>query len=371
MRLFIQLLFFFYVVMIISFYYGWKKIQPFNLEAKSTNLTVSVVVAVRNEEENINYLIKNLKSQDYNSTLFDIIIIDDHSIDNTLEILKNEKIECSNLKISSLEKGYIGKKQAILKAVKLSSSDIILTTDADCKFSNSWISNMVNKFSNSDINLISGPVAYHLEDNVFGNMQSLEFLSLVGSGASCIGLNKPIFCNAANMAYRRDVFLEVNDYKKNNVFSGDDVFLLHQIKNKYKGSTLFLKSFESIVYTTPLSNVKDFINQRIRWASKSNSYKDFDSIIVALLVFLINLSLVMLLLFSPFSFFYFEYFISFFIVKLFCDYIFLKPILLFFKKNDLIKLIFPLQIIYPFYITLITVLSNLFSFNWKGRIQKK
>ena len=119
MILFIQLLFFFYVVMIIYFYYGWKKIQPFNLEVRSTNLTVSVVVAVRNEEENINSLIKNLKSQDYNSTLFDIIIIDDHSIDNTLEILKNEKIECRNLKISSLEKGYIGKKQAILKGVKL------------------------------------------------------------------------------------------------------------------------------------------------------------------------------------------------------------------------------------------------------------
>ena len=371
MMIFIQLLFFFYVGMIISFYCGWKKIEPFNLEVGSKNLTVSIVVAVRNEEENINSLVKNLKSQDYNASLFDIIIIDDHSIDNTLEILKNEKIECSNLKISSLEKGVIGKKQAILKGVKLSSSDIILTTDADCKFSNSWISNMVNKFSNIDVNLISGPVAYHLEDTIFAKMQSLEFLSLVGSGAACVGLNKPIFCNAANMAYRRNVFLEVNDYKNNNVFSGDDVFLLHKIKNKYNGSTLFLKSFESIVYTSPLSNVKDFINQRIRWASKSNSYKDFDSIIVAILVFLVNFSLVMLLLLSPFSFFYFKYFILFFLLKLFCDYIFLKPILGFLKKNDLIKLIFPLQIIYPFYITLIAVLSNLFSFNWKGRIQKK
>jgi len=114
--IFIQLLFFFYVGMIISFYYGWKKIEPFHLEVGSKNLTVSIVVAVRNEEENINSLVKNLKSQDYNSSLFDIIIVDDHSIDNTLEILKNEKIECSNLKISSLDKGYIGKKQAILKA---------------------------------------------------------------------------------------------------------------------------------------------------------------------------------------------------------------------------------------------------------------
>ena len=357
--------------MIISFYYGWKKIQPFNLEVRSKNLTVSVIVAVRNEEDNIIRLIQNLKSQDYNPSLFDIIIINDHSIDNSLEILKNEKLKCSNLKISSLEKKYIGKKQAILKGVKLSSSDIILTTDADCKFSNSWISNMVNKFSNSDINLISGPVAYHLEDNTFANMQSLEFLSLVGSGAACIGLNKPVFCNAANMAYRRDVFLEVNDYENNNVFSGDDVFLLHHIKNKYKGSILFLKSFESIVYTKPLSNIKDFINQRIRWAAKSSSYKDFDTIFVALLIFLSNTSLVLLLLLSPFSFFYFKYFILFFLIKLVCDYIFLKPVLVFFKKNDLIKLIFPLQIIYPFYITLITLFSNLFSFSWKGRTQKK
>ena len=140
--------------------------------------------------------------------------------------------------------------------------------------------------------------------------------------------------------------------------------------NVRDASEIYRSALDEVIYEGFIE-IKDFINQRIRWASKSNSYKDFDSIIVALLVFLINLSLVILLLLSAFSFFYFECFILFFLVKLFCDYIFLKPILVFFKKNDLIKLIFPLQIIYPFYITLITVLSNLFSFNWKGRIQKK
>ena len=128
---------------------------------------------------------------------------------------------------------------------------------------------------------------------------------------------------------------------------------------------------ESWVQALPAGPSTFDLDNLIRWAAKSSSYKDFDTILVALLIFLSNTSLVLLLLLSPFSFFYFEYFILFFLIKLVCDYMFLKPVLVFFKKNDLIKLIFPLQIIYPFYITLITLFSNLFSYSWKGRTQKK
>ena len=86
MILFIQLLFFFYIVMIISFYYGWKKIQPFNLEARFTNLTVSIVVAVRNEEENINrYLSLYVKKLLESNIDFEIIIVESNSKDNRSE----------------------------------------------------------------------------------------------------------------------------------------------------------------------------------------------------------------------------------------------------------------------------------------------
>ena len=93
MIFFIQLLFFFYIVMIISFYYGWKKIQPFNSEVRSKKLTVSVVLAVRNEEDNINRLIKNLRLKIKNEPIIAGIIkliIQRRNVDDKIPITLDE-----------------------------------------------------------------------------------------------------------------------------------------------------------------------------------------------------------------------------------------------------------------------------------------
>lgn len=357
-----------YVFMIMRFRVGWKNI--FN-ESGAFLSKISVVIAVRNEQENISRLVKNLKDQDYDKKMYNVIIVDDHSDDNSWGLLCKEKLNWPELVLLSMSNDEHGKKQAILKAVSFSNSEIILTSDADCYFSSNWITTMTSCFADKNINLVSGPVSFNIESTFLSKIQTLEFLSLIASGAGAIGINRPILCNGANLAYRRDVFLEVNNYSENNISSGDDVFLLHMVKKFYPKSIVFLKKYEAIVFTKAATSVKSFINQRIRWASKSFSYKDLNIIVTSLLVFIVNLVLVSLLILSLYNYMFMYVFLLVFLIKYLVDILFLIPVLKFFKRLDLIKWIFPLQIAYSFYITLIVIISNFIPFNWKGRLQKK
>jgi len=368
MILFIKVVFVFYVLMILCFMIGWRRNKA---HLASPSYSVSVVIAIRNEQDNIKRLIQSLKNQDYDKELYDVIIIDDHSDDNSLDLLSNEQLNWPKLKLLSMNDDEYGKKKAILKGVGFSESEIIITTDADCFFSSNWIALMSASFSDKRINFVSGPVAFKDSSAIVNKIQDLEFLSLVGSGAGAIGVNRPIFCNGANMAYRREIFMQVNNYSKDNISSGDDVFLLHMVKKFYPGSIVFLKKYKAIVFTKPILNFKDFVNQRIRWTSKSTNYKDVDTILVSLLVLSVNLSLLLLLFLSPFDHVYLNAFTSLFLIKLMIDFVFFIPVLSFFKKQELIKWVLPAQILYPFYITLIVLISNLFSFSWKGRVKNK
>jgi len=364
----IVIVLFLYSLMIISFIIGWKRIQ-----INTSNLTpkVSVIISARNESTNIKKLVRSLKNQNYNKNLYDVIIVDDHSNDNSWELLCQEKLNWPKLHLITMDSNEHGKKKALLKAINFSDSEIILTSDADCLFSPEWIKSMTSCFINDNINLASGPVSFNYQSTFFNKIQTLEFLSLIASGAAAIGLNKPIFCNGANLAYRRKVFLEVSNYDDDNIASGDDVFLLHMVKKVYPGSVFFVKNFESIVFTDSISSFWQFINQRIRWVSKSSSYKDTYTIYTSLLVFFVNLLLIFLLFLSFYDHTFINIFTAFIFIKFILDFIFFKSILVFFKRLDLIKWVFPLQIIYSIYITFITLLSSFMSFNWKGRIQKK
>ena len=356
-----------YVVLILNYYLGWRKIKlPKKLEITPK---VSVVIALRNEESEIEKLLNNLKAQIYPINQLQLILVNDHSTDNTLGLLQNFKAD--NLTVLDMPKAEFGKKNAISKAIQIAKGEIILITDADCSFSPNWIQTMVGYFTDNKIKLVSGPVNYHQKKGLFQHLQALEFASLIGSGAGAIGSGNAIFCNGANMAYKKEVFLEVNNYKNDNTASGDDVFLLHSVKQRYPNGIAFAKDKNAIVKTNALNTLSAFINQRKRWTAKSSSYTDRRTIYTSFLVLFTNLSLLYLFVLCFFDSQLANYFIGFYLLKFMIDLIFLIPILDFFKRKDLIKWILPFELFYSFYIVLIVTLSFTNSFEWKGRIHKK
>lgn len=366
-----------YVSIITLFTIGWFRLKTYYPTTRKLSTKVSVIIATRNEEENIQLCLNDLIVQDFDKNLFEIIIVDDFSTDKTTFIIENIiKSTSVNIQLYDLKNETLGKfskKEAIQKAIEKSNGELIITTDADCRFNSKWISTYVDYYENSGGKMISGPVCFHDKITLGGRLQSLEFLSLISSGAGAISIGKPIMCNGANLAYSKTAFYRIKGFDKNMEYSsGDDIFLLQNMRKAFGSKSIgFLKNENAIVYTKPQNSVKGFLNQRIRWTSKSRGYQNFFLILTAFSVLLFNLSIISSIIIGLFYTHSLLFAIILFAIKFIVDFPILLGITSFTKQKKLLYFFLPLQFIYPFYIIVIGVLGNLLNFNWKDRKFKK
>ncbi len=364
----------FYSLLIGFFTFGWywrKKSSVVSLQSSvfsrqssvfSLQSSVSVVIAVRDEERYIRDLLEDLLVQDYPGEFLEIIVVDDHSTDNTHKIVsdfidKHRFPEFILLKNTGINGS--GKKAAIDFGIKHSSGDIIITTDADCRVGPGWISSLTGQFQEEKISMVFGPVAYQTSKNITDKFQSLEFLGLVASSAGAAMAGHPFMCNGANLAYRKSAFQQVKGYEGNEKYiSGDDVFLLHKMKKEFgRKAVVFCKNENAIVKTYPLPGLKRFISQRIRWASKSKSYKDPLSILTAIVVFSYSLTVLSSFIAGFFDPVFFLAFGGLFMLKMMADFPLILGITGFTGQRKLMRWYIPFQVVYPAYVVLAGMLS--------------
>ena len=361
-----------YALLILFFNVSWFSIKTYATSEKPLKTKVSVVLPVRNESENILQCLEKISSQNYPTELFEIIVVDDSSTDNTVDLVREFISRKFSIKITLLELSKLNlssKKLAITQAVNVSTGEIIITTDADCTMVPDWIKSLVEYYEEYKPAMIIAPVCFNDEKNVFQKMQSLEFLSLISSGAASVKLGIPAMCNGANLVYEKKAFLKVGGFDKNNKYaSGDDVFLMHKIKSSLNGKIAFIKNYNSVVQTKPQPNLNYFFNQRKRWVSKSRGYTDFPTILIALIVYLNNLSIILCLAFSIFYPMFLKYLLLIFALKFIIDFPILLGISTFTKKKKLMYFYIPLQIAYPVYVVVIGIMGLFGNYQWKDRI---
>ena len=355
-----------YFVFNVSVVLGWFKISKSTNYEKAKLISFSILIPMRNEEDKIENLLKDIINQNYKTENFEIIVIDDHSTDQSFELVKNLNIDNLILIKNSGE----GKKSAIEIGLQKAKNEYIVQTDSDCGMGKNWLLSINNYLNSHSVKLLIAPVVFNPKNKFFSALQELDFMALMMSTAGLTNLNHPIMANGANLIYPKAV-INRNNILNSKTSSGDDVFLLHYIKKEYGAKSIhFIKSKEASVTTTPTSSLSEFLNQRIRWASKSKYYKDLDTIAVGSLVFLINITL----LISFFAAFFSEtnkhLFLVFFLSKFFADYLLLLPILSFYKRTALLIYIPILSFIYPFYISFVAIVSPFKSFVWKDRKYK-
>lgn len=207
---------------------GWASLKRPKLTTANPSTGVTLLIAARNEEENIRLTIDDILAQDYPKHLLEVIIVDDHSTDSTADIIRSYAPQgIKLLQMNETEKLNSYKKKAIAEAIKLSTGDLMVATDADCRMGPRWLSTVVGFFETEQPVMISSPVTYFQEKSLFERLQTLEFSYLIGIGASFIGNKRASTCNGANLAYRKDVFYEVGGFKGiDDLASGDDELLL-------------------------------------------------------------------------------------------------------------------------------------------------
>jgi cellulose synthase/poly-beta-1,6-N-acetylglucosamine synthase-like glycosyltransferase len=345
---------FFYIKLVCKFTKGWKQTPFFLAEDRlSSAKNISVIIAFRNEAENLPKLIAALKKQSV--TDFQVIFIDDHSTDASKTIIESSILNFENWTLVSANQQ--GKKKALKEAINLAKGELIITTDADCIPQLKWIAT-INEFQNKNqCDLIICPVKMNARHTLFTKLQSLEFTTLVASGAGAAGANMPIMCNGANLAFTKKAWLESVDELHEEELSGDDMFLLQSIK-KRNGKITFLKSETAIVSTKAVDKFGAFIKQRQRWTSKSKLYSDFDTIYTALIVFSITILQVLLLIAALINIDYLILFATLFSLKLMVDIHLILKVKNFFKIKNIVLNSFLLSLIYPLYITF-TAISGL------------
>jgi cellulose synthase/poly-beta-1,6-N-acetylglucosamine synthase-like glycosyltransferase len=358
--LFIVLL---YALTIFLFTLGWLKIKAYNAFANTDYPKITVLVACRNEESTIGNLLNSLARQNYPKEKTEVIIVNDHSDDKTAQVI--QQFRNNGIRLLNLPDGLSGKKNALQIGVQHATSDIIITTDADCTMNEYWIKSLVSYYLQYKPKLLVAPVVLKPYVTVYQKLQSLEFLSLIGSGAGAVGLKRPIMCNGANLLFEKSIFknnLEGNDYA-----SGDDIFLLLSTKKEDRKSIHFIKSMEAVVYTNPATNLSDFFDQRIRWTSKSKGYRDADLLFTSMVVACTSLILAALLCASAFNGTLLNYYVRLILIKSVADFVMLYAVSKFFKVTKLLWWFIPLQIIYPIYILITVVFGLQGSFEWKKR----
>ncbi len=314
---------------------------------------VTAIVVVRNESENIKDLLNSLKSQTYPH--LEVLLVDDHSTDNTLALA--EEVAWKGLQILPLPQvSTAPKKEGISFAIHKAKGEYIFTTDGDCILPPQLIETYVNSIGNK--HFLSGPVTFKKNNQIWNNIQTVEFASLLGSAAVAMDLGSPIMCSAANLFYRKQTFLEVGGYSDNlNLASGDDEFLMNKIHKSFPGSTSFVKDANCIVETEASPTLSAFYRQRKRWAGKWNQH--LNSKLTAIFIFAVNLATIILALqgeWTPL------------IVRFLTEAVFLSSVLIFLNRKKNILYIPITQCIYSLYVVFFGIVS-LFpgTYRWKDR----
>jgi len=338
--------------------------------------TITVLIPVRNEENNITACLESLSRQTYPMTLFQVIIIDDHSTDGTwplLQSLRFPDMQTQYLQLADTAPDTVKahKKFAIERGVHQARGELIVTTDADCSFHPDWLTTLAGFYEATGAKFIAAPVKIGegtRSATFLAIFQTLDFVTLQGITGAAVHRKFHSMCNGANLAYQRSAFLEVDGFRDiDDIPSGDDMFLMHKIYKKYPSQVFFCKSRQAIVTTRPETHWKGFVHQRIRWASKADRYDDKRIFRVLLLVYVINLLFLILLAAAFWNSWYLYILLALLLVKTIVEFPFVGSVSRFFGQQRLMVYFPLLQPFHIIYTIVIGWLGKFGSYQWKER----
>ncbi|WP_299065699.1 glycosyltransferase [uncultured Polaribacter sp.] len=360
-----------YAVLIISLAIGFTRVKEFTYKTSTQFTKFTVIIPFRNESEKLPLLLNSILELNYNLEFVEFLFIDDASSDNSTEIVANTLKE-TGINYTILKNKRVSnspKKDAITSAIAVAKNNWIVTTDADCILPKEWLKVFSCFIKEKQPKMVVAPVNYIVKNTSLEQFQLLDFMSLQATTIGGFGIGFPFLCNGANLAYRKDVFLELDGFKGNTkIASGDDIFLFEKFKQVYKKKVQFLKSKDAMVTTFPVTTNSDLINQRVRWASKTSNLKSIFVKLIGLLIFLINLSVVLSIFLSNNLLFI----LTPIFVKICIDILLFLPAMNFYSHKKSFYKWYPFSsILYPFFSVFIVFKSLFYKYNWKGRTFKK
>ncbi len=366
-----------YVLLILAYMAGWARQREFVLPlVYAPRTSISVIIPARNEAANIGACIESILAQKYPEELFEIIVVDDHSEDNTAEIVReyvHKNVRCISLAdvLVPGEQVNAYKKAALTAGIAHSHGALIVTTDADCTAPNAWFMHLAAIYEMEQPVMIVAPVMFSAKRSALQLFQLLDFIGMQGITVAAHSLKLGNMSNGANLAFSRQAFDKVKGYEGiTHLASGDDYLLMMKMNQEYPGSIYYLKSPKAIVITAPQPNWRSLLQQRVRWASKSGKYNDTRLTLILVLVYLFNVALFSLGIAGFFDTVFWTIVGLMLGVKIVTEYLFIIPVAWFFRREWALGYFPLLQPLHVVYIVLAGFLGFFGKYKWKGRMVK-
>ncbi len=352
-------LYLFFILFIVS---GLFKHSKLPIKTTSSLPNISVVIAARNEELNLPDLIQDLISQEYSLDKIEVIFVDDRSTDSTPNILEEASKNFAfikHIKVDKPSKNMTPKKHALSKGIEMASGEVIITTDADCRVGKFWVSSMAYSVITNNAITIGYSEISNKNNNLFAQYQAIDFLAIIIANSGAAGWKQYWSGTGQNLAYLKDDFISIGGFDAvKNKISGDDMYLVQTI-SKLKTGYLHIDP-NSFVTTQPLSSVKEFLNQRIRWSSNSKeNFKQNPLFFMFLLTsFSYNIMIILSIIFNSHWFILYT-------IKFILDSIVVFFGKMLFEKKVNIPIYCIWSILQPLYILIVGTLGLRGKFTWK------
>lgn len=275
MAISLLILFILITILNILFYIGYFSFATSKPEIPpSGNVPVSVIICAKNEAENLKNLIPAVLRQNYFD--FEVILINDASTDDTLEVMESFAEADPRVKLVNVQnnEAFWGKKKyALTLGIKKAQNDHLLFTDADCiPATDLWIRNMAAHFE-QEKSIILGYGGYMKKKTSFLNklvryetlFTAIQYFSYAKWGIPYMGVGR-------NLAYTSTEFYNQNGFATHlHVKSGDDDLFVNQAATAVNTAICYEKN--AFTRSIPENNFSTWISQKRRHISTATLYQ--------------------------------------------------------------------------------------------------
>ncbi len=277
----VSIQFVYYILIFGKFSFGENR-----AEKTSKTIPVSVIVCAKNEAENTTKHIPLLLEQNYSN--FEIVLIDDASYDETLDIFEAFEERNKNIKIVKVENNeafWGNKKYALTLGIKAATNENLLFIDADCyPNSTNWIAEMTAQIQ-AEKSIVLGYGAYEkIEGSFLNKLIRFETLLTATQFFSWAKIGKPYMGVGRNLCYKKSEFFNANGFISHmKIRSGDDDLFINEVATKQNTSICYNE--ESFTYSKPKETFAKWFLQKRRHVSTAKYYKFFDKCQLGLFFF--------------------------------------------------------------------------------------
>ena len=242
------------------------------LESNSSQEPVSIIICARNEDDNLTEFLPKVLVQDYPE--FEVIVVNDCSIDNTENVIDEfAKIFPNLKKVTIKEDDYYkhGKKIAVMVGIKGAKYNNLLFTDADCFPANeNWLKDMASGFVNKK-EIVLGYGAYKKGGGFLNKLIRFDTFLIAANYLSAAIKGKAYMGVGRNLAYKKDLFYKQKGFSKHyHISSGDDDLFINQASNQENTNVVVTPN--AITYSLAKINFTNWKRQKQRHLTTAPHY---------------------------------------------------------------------------------------------------